>query len=63
MKLNGILYIKDSVLKFVSYCCCFNMNPGGDIPMLVYVTKSKKGLDIGTACLDSGSFSGFQAFR
>lgn len=62
MKLNGILYIKDSVLKFVSYCC-FNMNPGVDIPMLVYVTKSKKGLDIGTACLDSGSFPGFQAFR
>lgn len=62
MKLNGILYIKASVLKFVSYCC-FNMNPGGDIPMLVYVTKSKKVLDIGTACLDSGSFSGFQAFR
>ena len=42
MKLNGILYIKASVLKFVSYCC-FNMNPGGDIPMLAYVTKSKKG--------------------
>lgn len=51
MKLNGILYIKASVLKFVSYCC-FNMNPGGDIPMWVYVTKSKKGLDLGTACLE-----------
>lgn len=62
MKLNGILYIKASVLKFVSYCC-FNMNSGREIAMLVYVTKSKKGLDIGTTCLDSGSFPGFQAFR
>lgn len=51
MKLNGILYIKASVLKFVSYCC-FNMNPGGGIPMWVYDTKSRKGLDLGTACLE-----------
>lgn len=51
MKLNGILYIKASVLKFVSYCC-FNMNPVGDIPMRVYDTKSRKGPDLGIACLE-----------
>lgn len=51
MKLNGILYIKASVLKFVSHCY-FNMNPGGGIPMWVYDTKSRKGLDLGTACLE-----------
>lgn len=51
MKLNRILYIKASELKVVSYCC-FNMNPGRDIPMWVYDTKSRKSLDRGTACLE-----------